>query len=345
MEAPKNSSGDESENSYADISRSIECKSPAQVVPFPPMSIASHGSTIIRSPSQGLFNESGRSSIEPPSEVAIKLENVHKTYLIGTEGVAALRGVSFIVKKGEFVCILGTSGGGKTTLLNIMGTIDKPTKGHVWIFGSRIKANTRDSFLADLRTKRLAFVFQTFNLIASMTAIENVELPMLLYGKLSPSEIKTRARELLAKVGLEERTDHFPNQLSGGEQQRVTIARALANDPEILLLDEPTGDLDTKNTDIVMKILLDLNREGKTLIMVTHDVSLKSYAHKVVRVMDGKLIRQEEITEEERSSMIERHSEGKAALRTGTNVQLTSDMPRTTYRKPADYPALQPRVS
>lgn len=291
------------------------------------------------------FSLDNKSDGSTRDQVAIKLENVHKTYLIGAEGVAALRGVSFTVNRGDFVCILGTSGGGKTTLLNIMGTIDTPTKGHVWIFGSRIKSNTSDRFLAELRLKRVAFVFQTFNLISSMTALENVELPMLLWGKLSPSEIRLRARELLGRVGLSDRCGHFPNMLSGGEQQRVTIARALANDPDVLLLDEPTGDLDTKNTDIVMKILLDLNKEGKTLVMVTHDIGLKSYAHKVVRVMDGKLIRQEEVTDEERHLIIEKHGENGIALRTGTNQILTNDMPKTMFRKPQDYPALHPGVN
>jgi len=228
-------------------------------------------------------------------ENVIKIENAHKTYLLGLEGVAALRGVSLTIKRKEFVCIFGTSGGGKTTLLNIIGTIDKPTKGNVYIGGLRVRNSTADSDLASLRLNKLSFVFQTFNLISSLTALENVELPMQLKGDLSRSEIKTRAIELLTKVGLGERIDHFPRQLSGGEQQRVTIARALANKPEIMLLDEPTGDLDTKNTDIVMKILMDLNKDGITMVMVSHDLNLKNYAHRVIRVSDGKTIGEEHI--------------------------------------------------
>ena len=279
-------------------------------------------------------------SSQPVHDEVIRVENVHKTFLIGLEGVAALRGVSISVRKGEFVCILGTSGGGKTTLLNIMGTIDKPTKGHVWLSGHRVKPNTNDRVLADLRLKKLSFVFQTFNLISSMTALENVELPMLLLGKLSRSNIKRRAVELLNKVGLSGRLNHFPNMLSGGEQQRVTIARALANEPEILLLDEPTGDLDTKNTEIVMQILINLNKEGCTLIMVTHDTGLKSFANRVVRVLDGKILRIEDVTEEERETALRRLGSGSTQLRTGTHQLLTSDMPKTQYRTPQDYPAV-----
>lgn len=175
-------------------------------------------------------------------------------------------------------------------MLNIIGTIDKPSKGDVYICGLRIKNSTKDSLLASIRLNKLGFVFQTFNLIGSLSALENVELPMQLQGKLSREEIRQRAVKLLADVGLETRMDHFPNMLSGGEQQRVTIARSIANKPKILLLDEPTGDLDTRSTDIVMKILVDLNiKEGITMIMVTHDVVLKSFANRVVRMVDGKV--------------------------------------------------------
>lgn len=238
-------------------------------------------------------------------EDIIKIENGHKTYLLGLEGVAALRGISVTIKRKEFVCIFGTSGGGKTTLLNIIGTIDKPTKGNVFVDGIRVKNSTSDKSMASLRLNKLSFVFQTFNLISTLTALENVELPMQLKGDLPRSQIKQRAKELLEKVGLGERLKHFPKQLSGGEQQRVTIARALANDPEIMLLDEPTGDLDTKNTDIVMKILMDLNKRGITLIMVSHDLNLKNYAHRVIRISDGKMIGQEIISKQARKKHYE----------------------------------------
>ncbi len=236
------------------------------------------------------YEDDSDQAFDDSSREVIKLVNVHKTYLLGLEGVPALRGVGLTINDGEFVTILGTSGGGKTTMLNIIGTIDKPSKGDVYICGLRIKSSTKDSLLASIRLNKLGFVFQTFNLIGSLSALENVELPMQLQGKLSREEIRARAIKLLGDVGLETRMDHFPNQLSGGEQQRVTIARSIANKPKILLLDEPTGDLDTRSTDIVMKILVDLNiKEGITMIMVTHDVALKGFANRVVRMMDGKV--------------------------------------------------------
>ena len=185
-----------------------------------------------------------------------------------------------------------------------MGTIDKPTKGELRICGHRINSATSDEEFAWLRLKKIGFVFQTFNLLPSMTAEENVALPMILEGRLSASEISARARELLERVGLGERLDHLPSQMSGGEQQRVTIARAIANRPAILLLDEPTGDLDTVNGTIILSLLLHLNRqESMTCIMVTHDTALKSYAHRVVHMVDGKVARLESIDEKLRQEM------------------------------------------
>lgn len=177
-------------------------------------------------------------------------------------------------------------------MLNIIGTIDRPTKGLLEICGSRIGSRTKDSELATLRLKKMGFVFQTFNLLSTMTALQNVEMPMILAGKLSKKQRIERAKMLLEKVGMGNRMDHLPAQLSGGEQQRVTIARAIANSPEILLLDEPTGDLDTKNTLIVMDMLCRLNEEeGITCIMVTHDPSLKNLGTKIVNMRDGKIHR------------------------------------------------------
>lgn len=303
--------------------------------------------SLLFQPSSRIIEEYPKFYYEPPTKkhadgnFIVKIENVHKTYLIGVEGVSALRGVSLTVERGEFLCILGTSGGGKTTLMNIIGTIDRATKGHVSLCNERIRTSTKDNVLANLRLTKIGFVFQSFNLISSMTALENVELPMLLLGRLSRSQVKQRAIELLTTFGLDNRLTHFPNMLSGGEQQRVTIARALANQPDLLLLDEPTGDLDTKNTETVMKILIELNREGKTLIMVTHDVALKNFAHRVVRVADGKIIRGEEITEDERQAAIAQLESGESLLRTGVNSFITRDMGVTTVRKPEDYPALR----
>merc|ERR1711871_736639 len=231
-----------------------------------------------------------RPGMEQDAAPLVSLKNVHKTYLLGVEGVPALRGVSLDVHAGEMVTILGTSGGGKTTLLNIIGTIDKPTRGDVVLCDTQINHNTPDGDLSAIRLHHLGFVCQTFNLISSMTSVENVELPMVLAGVLSPSQRRERALMLLNKVGLGHRPGHFPGMLSGGEQQRVTIARSLANNPKILLLDEPTGDLDTQNTHIVMKILTDLrNEEGVTLVMVTHDVELSLFSDRIVRVSDGKI--------------------------------------------------------
>lgn len=232
----------------------------------------------------------------------VTLRNVFKTYaLVGRpEGVSALSGVSltpstefYSVRKGEFVIIRGPSGGGKTTLLNIIGTIDKPTRGEVEVLGTAVDATSKDNFLADLRLRRIGFVFQTFNLIATMSAFENVSLPMTLLGRLKGKALRRHAKELLQMVGLGDRLSHLPSELSGGEQQRVTIARSLANDPDILLLDEPTGDLDSKNTLEIMDLLLRINIErGTTMVMVTHNPDLECYADRCLYVQDGRFVKQ-----------------------------------------------------
>eukprot|EP01130_Rhizamoeba_saxonica_P017634 TRINITY_DN858_c0_g1_i1.p1 TRINITY_DN858_c0_g1~~TRINITY_DN858_c0_g1_i1.p1 ORF type:complete len:235 (-),score=51.58 TRINITY_DN858_c0_g1_i1:497-1201(-) len=216
----------------------------------------------------GVSDITAFADVENEDELVVKANNIHKTYLLGVEGVPALRGVSLSIAKGEFVVIYGMSGGGKTTLMNIMGTIDRPTKGDLHICGNRINSNTPDNILSYIRLKKIGFVFQTFNLLSNLTAIENVELPMILDGTLPRSERKRRAKELLTMVGMGDRTDHIPSQLSGGEQQRVTIARSIANNPDILLLDEPTGDLDSVNTNIVMNQLIKLNQEHSMFIKV-----------------------------------------------------------------------------
>ena len=257
-----------------------------------------------------------------PEEDVIVLRNIHKTYLIGIEGVPALRGVSLTVKKGEFVIIFGTSGGGKTTMLNIIGTIDTPSRGDIKIFDKLIKSDTPDQDLSNIRLNNISFVFQSFNLFQNLNVLENVEMPMKIKGKLSYKKIKERALYLIEKVGLTNRINHFPNQLSGGEQQRVTIARALVNSPDILLLDEPTGDLDTKNADIVMSLLLELNLlHGITMIMVTHDVSLKNFGQKIVRVIDGKIHHEIDVPIKDRKECIRQlyeRLEKKMGIREGT---------------------------
>jgi len=253
-----------------------------------------------------VLDKISKSSEERNSEPdVIVLRNIHKTYLIGIEGVPALRGVSLNVKKGEFLTIFGTSGGGKTTMLNIIGTIDTPSRGDVKIFEKLIKADTADKELSDIRLNNISFVFQSFNLFQNLNVLENIEMPMKIKGQLSYKKIHERALSLIEKVGLTNRIHHFPNQLSGGEQQRVTIARALVNNPNILLLDEPTGDLDTKNADIVMSLLLELNLlHGITMIMVTHDVSLKNFGEKIVRVIDGKIHHEVEVPLKDRKECI-----------------------------------------
>jgi len=238
---------------------------------------------------------------EKREDEIVRIRNLHKTYLLGLEGVPALRGVSLKVYRGEFLCILGKSGGGKTSLLNCIGTIDKPTKGDIYICGKRVSSKTPDAEVASLRLNNIGFCFQTFNLISSMTAVENVELPMILEGRRGGPQMRERALSLLEEVGLRNRAKHLPSQLSGGEQQRVTISRAISNDPDLLLLDEPTGDLDTVNSSIVLNLLLRLNKkQGMTLIMVTHDVSLKYLSNRVVHMLDGKISRIEEISEAQR---------------------------------------------
>ena len=284
--------------------------------------------------------------------VVVSCENIHKTYLLGVEGVTALRGVSLDVAEGEFCVIYGTSGGGKTTLLNILGTIDQATKGNLHIMGRRLGVKTEDHVYADLRLHTLGFVFQTFNLLGTMTAEENVTVPMVLSGKLTAEQQKERAAELLRAVGMYDRRDHYPNMLSGGEQQRVTIARAMANRPSILLLDEPTGDLDTRNTKIVIDLLIKMNKQDNvTLIMVTHDPEMKWYASRAVYVQDGKIGKTEVIPRVENERAF---AELREALQSGGPEPAgleggVKSAPRppdasggcggatTEYRHPADY--------
>ena len=313
-----------------------------------------------------VLDKISKSSEERNSEPdVIVLRNIHKTYLIGIEGVPALRGVSLNVKKGEFLTIFGTSGGGKTTMLNIIGTIDTPSRGDVKIFEKLIKADTADKELSDIRLNNISFVFQSFNLFQNLNVLENIEMPMKIKGQLNYKKIHERALSLIEKVGLTNRIHHFPNQLSGGEQQRVTIARALVNNPNILLLDEPTGDLDTKNADIVMSLLLELNLlHGITMIMVTHDVSLKNFGEKIVRVIDGKIHHEIEVPLKDRKECIRQlyeRLEKNIGIREGTqssnlsknsgeeieenksndiniNENENKKGSKTVYRKMEDYP-------
>ena len=233
-------------------------------------------------------------------EPVIELYGISKTYVLqgGTE-VPALRDVSLgqesefgAVRRGEFVIIRGPSGGGKTTLLNVIGTIDTPSRGIMRLFNENVDfAKASDSYLANLRLRKIGFVFQSFNLLATMSAFENVELPMAIASRLDSKARSARAVALLESVGLEDRVAHLPSELSGGEQQRVTIARALSNEPVLLLADEPTGDLDTAATVAIMDLFLKLNLEqGLTILMVTHNPDLECYADRVLFVGDGRIV-------------------------------------------------------
>ena len=216
----------------------------------------------------------------------ITLEQVRKTYSMGDTEVEALKDSNVDIEEGEFVAVMGPSGSGKSTLMNMIGALDTPTDGEVFIDEEAISGLSEDE-LALLRSKNIGFIFQQFNLIPSMNATENVALPMLFRGK-SKKERTERAEEILEKVGLGERLHHMPSELSGGQRQRVSIARSLANDPEIILADEPTGNLDTETGENIMELLTELNDEGKTIIMVTHDENDAEYADRIIKIVDGK---------------------------------------------------------
>jgi len=218
----------------------------------------------------------------------IVVENLHKTYLLGTTAVAALRGVDLTIDKGNFIDIMGPSGSGKTTLLNLVGGLDTPTRGKIYLEGRNISM-LNDNDLAEIRRESIGFVFQFYNLLPQMTALENVMVPLHFSGKLSKRGKRKKAMDLLSLVGLDERSHHTPSELSGGEQQRVAIARAFANDPAIVILDEPTGDLDSKTGIMILNLIRDLNKKGATFISVSHDAAVSEFASKVYHMRDGKL--------------------------------------------------------
>jgi len=222
-------------------------------------------------------------------EAVIRMENVWKTYRLGEEVVNALRGASLEVKKGDFFAIQGPSGSGKSTAMHIIGALDTPDKGTVRINGRDISHLSEDE-LAELRGKAIGFVFQQFNLVPTLTAIENVMLPMIFQGK-PEDERKRRATELLREVELLERKDHKPSELSGGQQQRVAIARALANDPELILADEPTGNLDSVTGEKIFIMLKKLNASGKTVIIITHDDRIAMEAKTIAYIKDGAIVK------------------------------------------------------
>lgn len=221
------------------------------------------------------------------SENVIELKNIKKIYNPDKVPVKALDGVSHEFKKGSFWSIMGTSGSGKSTMLNILGCLDRPTSGEYMINGEA-PMNMDDSELSDLRLRSLGFIFQSFNLLPQLTVCENIELPLFYFGT-HPEESRQRAEELAAMVGLEARLEHRPFELSGGQQQRVAVARALANDPDIILADEPTGNLDSETSIQIMDMLIELNRQGKTIIMVTHEPDIAAYAEGCLHMKDGRI--------------------------------------------------------
>ena len=220
----------------------------------------------------------------------VKLSDVQKTYRTGEMEVHAVRGVSLEIQRGEFVALMGASGSGKSTLMNIVGCLDRPSAGRYLLDDADVSALDRDQ-LADIRNRKLGFVFQNFNLLPRTSARENVELP-LLYGvhRLTNAQLRDKADQVLALVGLQGREDHHPSQLSGGQQQRVAIARALINDPEVVLADEPTGNLDSRTSIEIMGIFQQLNQRGITIIMVTHEPDIASYARRNVVMRDGMVL-------------------------------------------------------
>lgn len=217
----------------------------------------------------------------------IHIENMKKIYNPGENEIRALDGIDLDIEKGDLVAIVGHSGSGKSTLMNMLGCLDTPTSGKYVLDGQDVASMT-DNQLADVRNKEIGFIFQGFNLISNLDAVGNVELP-LVYRGVSKNERKQLAMEALKSVGLEDRMKHKPNEMSGGQQQRVAVARAVAAKPPIILADEPTGNLDTKSTQEIMEILKELHRSGRTVIIITHDEEIASQAHRVIRILDGRI--------------------------------------------------------
>ncbi len=221
----------------------------------------------------------------------LELENVHKSYLVGKMPVYALRGINQSIEQGEFLTIMGPSGSVKSTLLHLIGALDRPIEGNIW-FNQRTKnlSTLSADALADYRLLDVGIIFQSFNLVPSLNVKENIQLPLIFANKYSKKEQESILMDLNNKIGLKDRVNHFPSELSGGEQQRIAVARAIINNPSILLADEPTGNLDSKNGRIVMNLLHQIHEEGRTVIMVTHDKSLADEGTKSIELFDGKII-------------------------------------------------------
>jgi putative ABC transport system ATP-binding protein len=226
--------------------------------------------------------------MDVPALCLIEARELVKTYTMGDQTVHALRGVSLDIGKGDFVAIMGASGSGKSTLMNILGCLDLPTSGEYRLAGEEVEAMAQDQ-LASIRNRRIGFVFQQFNLLPRTSALENVELPML-YAGVKAGARRERALAALARVGLAERSGHTPSELSGGQQQRVAIARALVNQPQLILADEPTGALDTKTSEDIMRLLTELNAQGMTVVIVTHETDIAAWARRKLVFRDGLIV-------------------------------------------------------
>ncbi len=222
----------------------------------------------------------------------IKIQDLKREFKMGEEIVHALKGISYTIYEGEFVTIMGSSGSGKSTMLNILGCLDQPSSGTYEIDGVQVKKLTRNE-LAQIRNEKIGFIFQSYNLLPRTTSIENAELPLLYNSKVSTAERHERAVKALEKVGLGERLDHTPAQLSGGQQQRVAIARSLVNDPVVILADEATGNLDTRTSYEIMALFQELNRQGKTIVFVTHEPDIAEFSSRTIILKDGHIIKDE----------------------------------------------------
>lgn len=231
----------------------------------------------------------------------IETKGLCKTYVMGAEDVHALQDVTITIEKGEYVAIMGPSGSGKSTLMNLIGCLDTPTEGEYYLNNKKV-SQMNDNELANIRNREIGFVFQTFNLLPRATALHNVELP-LIYNGTPTRDRQEKARQALTKVQLEDRMNHKPNELSGGQRQRVAIARALVNNPSLILADEPTGNLDSKTSEEIMKLLNDLHRLGNTIIIVTHEREVARHARRVLSILDGRIAEDQKILDSERNGV------------------------------------------
>jgi putative ABC transport system ATP-binding protein len=238
--------------------------------------------------------DESREEVTPgPREALIRTVDLWKTYVMGEEEIHALRGVSFDIRRNEYVAIIGPSGSGKSTLMNMIGCLDTPSQGEYWLNG-KLVSQMDDDELAFIRNKEIGFVFQTFNLLPRATALHNVELPLIYNGTPSAERLE-KAKRSLESVELGSRMNHRPNELSGGQRQRVAIARALVNNPSIILADEPTGNLDSKTSEEIMQLLERLHERGNTIILVTHEHDIAAHAHRVISIFDGQISKDERI--------------------------------------------------